>query len=116
MALGRFFITGTVLDTASDPDDTELFAAPGTNQAIYIKWILITVVTPKASSSISIEDGAGGTKLIVVGSTADDNPTHYVDFPGEGLKLSKNTALNATIEGATGVVANVSTEIEVKGR
>lgn len=119
MALGRFYFTGTNLDSSSDPDDTTLFAAPGAGQTAYVQWVLITVTTPQASSVITLENGVGGDALIRVNTTSSDDPTHYVDFRGgkgsDGLQLSANTALNAEVSGATGVVAEISGEVVVKG-
>ena len=114
MAFGQHFITPTVLDTASDPDDTSIFAAQGAGQVAYIRWLMITVETPQSGSKIVIENGAGGAGVIAVASTATD--TFLFSFPHEydGPKFSANTAINATIEGATGVVATVSGQVYVR--
>lgn len=117
MARGRFFVTGTVLDTASDPDDTEIAAAPGAGEQIYLQWLTLTIVTGQASSTISLEAGAGGTALLHHLSTATDVGSYHYNFAehgADGLALGENVALNATIDGATGVVANVSCEYVVR--
>ena len=116
MALGRHQINVT-LDTASDPDDTTLLAAPGVHQAIYLLWAHVIVTTLQASSTISLEDGVGGSVLlhqasIAIGTTIYD---YRSETNKDGLKLTDNTLLNATIDGATGVVARIVGEVEVKG-
>lgn len=116
MALGRFQIN-SVLDTASNPDDTVLLAAPGANQAIYIQWLDVVVTTAEAATVVAIEDGAGGTRLASAASTAVGTQT-LVSAPqpgNSGLKLTDNTALNATTEGGTSVAANVVGEVVVRG-
>ena len=65
MAFGQHFITPTVLDTASDPDDTSIFAAQGAGQVAYIRWLMITVETPQSGSKIVIENGAGGAGVVI---------------------------------------------------
>lgn len=116
MALGRFHLNST-LDTASDPDDTAVLAAPGANQRIYVQWLHIIIVTGQASSTISVEDGAGGSVLANQASTAAGTTiyTYATTDDDEGLRLSENTALNVTIAGATGVVARVVGEAVVRG-
>lgn len=116
MALGRFPIKA-VLDTATNPDDTVLLAAPGANQAIYIQWLDIVVTTAEAATTVAIEDGAGGTRLAVTPSTAvGTTQLRYAEHPKDsGLKLAENTALNATTEGGTTVAANVVGEVVVRG-
>lgn len=116
MALGRHQINVT-LDTASDPDDTVLLAAQGVHSAIYLLWMHVIVTTLQASSTITLEDGVGGNVLMHQTSTGIGTTTYnYVAYKGaDGLKLSDNTALNATIAGATGVVARIVGETEVRG-
>lgn len=115
MARGRYQINST-LDTASDPDDTTLLAAPGAGETIYLKWAHIVIVTPQASSTISLEDGAGGSVLCHQASTSAGTTQYFfaADDADEGLRLTANTALNGTIAGATGVVARVVGEAEVR--
>lgn len=116
MALGKFRINAD-LDTASDPDDTTLLAAPGKRQTIYILWIHVVVTTLQASSTITLEDGVGGGLLLHQTSTAIGTTTYnYAANKGaDGLRLTDNTLLNATIAGATGVGAKIIGEAEVRG-
>lgn len=116
MSLGRFQINET-LDTASDPDDTTLLAAPGARETIYLLWLHVIVTTVQASSFITIEDGVGGSVLLhQLSSVAGTTTYNYVAEKGaDGIRLTTNTLLNATITGATGVVARIIGEAEVKG-
>lgn len=113
MALATHHFKGTLLDTASDPDDTTLLAAQGADQVIWLRWIAITVATVQASSSIALEDGVGGAEVVRQLSTVAG--TFIFKFPDEGLPLTTNTLLNATIAGATGVVARVYGRADVRG-
>ena len=114
MALGIHHVQRLVPDTASNPDDTTVFAASGTNQRAYIQWVSVTVTTVQASSVIQLEDGVGGAVVFHVDSTKAGTTKQV--FEGEGLRLSKNTLLNCTIVGATGGVATVDAEIRVRGQ
>lgn len=106
-----------LLDTATDPDDTTLFADPGDGFTTYIQWLNVVVVTPQAGSSINIEDGVGGSVLMGNPSTsAGTTQYRYVYNPDDwGLAMTASTLLNATIAGATGVVARVYGEVIVRG-
>lgn len=116
MPAGRFQIDVT-LDTATDPDDTEIFAAPGAGLTAYVQWLNVIVITPQASSSINIEDGAGGTvKFGGPSAAAGTTQYRFVYLPEDwGLGFTANTAINATIAGATGVVARCVGEVIVRG-
>lgn len=118
MALGRFQINST-LDTATDPDDTTLLAAPGANQVIYVQWLAIIVISGQANGLVNIEDGVGGDVIGHADATSSDQVVRMLRFAShpddEGLALTANTALNATVEGATGVTARVVGECVVRG-
>jgi hypothetical protein len=113
VGVGVHNIQGVLLDTASDPDDTTLLTAPGARMRGWVKWMMVSVTTVQASSYIAIEDGVGGNEVLRQASTAAGTFMH--EFPGEGIPLSTATLLNATIVGATGVVARVHGEVEVRG-
>lgn len=119
MALGRFHFA-VALDSSTDPDDTTILAAPSSNagkpERIYVLWANLNVSTLQASATVALEDGAGGTVLGV----ADGSAAGTIELIGrangdEGLALSENTALNATVAGATGLVGTVTGEAVVRG-
>jgi hypothetical protein len=113
MPLGKFPIAGTTIDTASNPDDTAIHAAPGKRQRTYIKSGRINVTTA-ASTQYIIEDGVGGNVLFVADGSAVGSHPITVDDP-DGVPLTENTLLNITNVGATGGVATFSGVIEVRG-
>lgn len=115
MALGRFHIN-VDLDTASDPDDTTLLAAPGAGQTIYIQWLTIITTTAQASTTIQIEDGVGGDVLDIFASTAVGATTQsYANTDkDEGLQMTANTLLNATTIGGTTLAGRVIGEVVVR--
>lgn len=88
------------LDTASDPDDTEIVAAPGAAMRIKLLQAVINVFSAKTSAEVALEDGAGGS-VLGAGDGATSGST-MIDYGEEGVLLTANTALNATVEGATG--------------
>ena len=116
MPAGKYRIA-SLLDTASDPDDTTLLAAPGVGLTSYIQWLNVVVTTEQASSSINIEDGVGGSVLMGGASTAAGTTQYRFVYNDDdwGLPLTANTLINATIAGATGVVARVYGEVVVRG-
>lgn len=113
MALGRFSFSGTTIDTSSDPDDTTLVAAPGRGQRIYLKWISVAVTTSASSTDLILEDGVGGSVLLKFDGAAEGTQKEH--FSGDGLRLTANTLLNLTNQGATGAVATASGEVVVRG-
>lgn len=100
--------TFSLLDTASDPDDTTLIAAPGASTKINLIRALIMVTVPQSGAEIILEDGVGGA--ILGAANAAIGGTTVVDYGMNGRVLTAATLLNATIAGATGVVAGVWVE------
>jgi hypothetical protein len=114
MAIGTHDIPLTLLDTASNPDDTTLLAAQGAGEVGYLQWITFNITVPQASSRIVIEDGVGGNVILAVLSTAVGTQ-HFNFSHGDGLKTTAATLLNASIIGATGVVVTVQGQIRFRG-
>lgn len=112
MALG-LYQANVALASSTDPDDATVVAAPGSDERIYVHWVAVSVSTGQTSAVVSLEDGAGGGKLVSVDASSPG--TGHFEFPVRGLQLSENTLLNATVEGATGVVGRVVVCYEVKG-
>ncbi len=114
MAIG-IFKAQVVLDTASDPDDTVVIAAPGASQTIHIFWMMIAISVGQTGARIDMEDGLAGT--IIVSVPAENVNTHFFRLPRDSklLDLSSNTLLNASIVGATGVVATATVGYRVRG-
>lgn len=114
MAIGIFQAKKT-LATASDPDDTEIVAAPGVSQTIHIFWMLIAISVGQTGARVDIEDGLAGTILLSV--PAETVNTHFFRLPRDSklLELSSNTLLNGSIVGATGVVVDVTLGYRVRG-
>ena len=117
MALGRHYIGPITLDSASDPDDTTILAAQGAAQRGYIKQLVVVVTGEVASTTITFEDGVGGTPIAAPVSSAATGTTVVYQFKDdeEGIRLSPNAILNATIAGDTGVTATVQAVIDVRG-
>ena len=115
MGLGRFQIN-VDLDTATDPDDTILLAAPGARETIYILWLSVITTTAEASTHVLIEDGAGGDTLDIILTTAVGSQVrNYGTVPHtDGLKLTVNTLLNASTVGGTSQDVRVVGEVEVR--
>ncbi len=97
-----------LLDTASDPDDTTIVAAPGVALKINLIRALIFVTVEQTGSTIILEDGAGGA--ILGAANAASSGTTVIDYAQNGRLLTANTLLNATIVGATGVISAVWVE------
>lgn len=107
----------TLVDSATDPDDTEVLAAPGAGFTNWIQWLYIIIITPQASSQVNVEDGAGGDVLAgrpASGALTQDFRYVYNDTDW-GLPQTANTALNVEVSGATGVVARIVGEVIVRG-
>jgi hypothetical protein len=104
------------LDTASDPDDTTLLAAPDPAAAIYIEWLDIIVTTDEVATEIRIEDGVDGDVLAMTPSTVVGT-FHVVEkqVGSDGIKLTDATLLNATSIGGTTVAARAVGECRVRG-
>ena len=115
MALGKFQIN-VALDTATDPDDTTLLAAPESDETIYIQWLAIIVTTLEAATTINIEDGVGGDVVASIASTAlGTTVLEYANGPkSDGLRMTSGTLLNATTAGGTSLGGRVVGECIVR--
>lgn len=114
-AIGEYNIDNVTPDTASNPDDTTLVAAPTQLARIYLKWISISVETAQASSFIDIEDGVGGQILFRVNSSAvGAYYRRWDDGADDGFPCTAETLLNAQVSGATGVVASITGKVVIR--
>lgn len=80
--------------------DKTIIAAQGIGKKLYLLrgFIAVTVAAVGGSGEVALEDGAGGTRLIEL----DADAVGFVsfDFGDEGIPLTANTILNATVDGA----------------
>ena len=80
---------------------------------VWLQWIAVTVTGAEPSTELILEDGVGGKKLLDFDGASKG--TKKIDFlPGEGLRLSGNTLLNMTNEGAVGATVTASGEYVVR--
>lgn len=88
-------------DLAADGDvDKTVIAAQGSGSKLRIRSgvIAVTVAANGTNGIAALEDGAGGTKLVVFSAGVIGNTAF--DFGENGPVLSDNTLLNLTVEGA----------------
>lgn len=100
----RKIVTGfNTADGSGGTTDTDatIIAAQGANTVIRIKKAVISVVTAATGGggAATLEDGAGGTRIVSVPGAAVG--VHVIDFGDEGYPLTANTLLNLTVDGAT---------------
>jgi hypothetical protein len=99
-----------LLDTASNPDDTTIIAAPEAGTAIIVFRVLIIVMTPVASTWIGVEDGVGGE--LIAGGNGALGGTYVTDYGDLGRRCTVAGLLNGTQGGATGAIAAVWVEYD----
>lgn len=85
----------------------EIMPAPGTDKALYVKRITITIFT-SAAQAVDVESGDGALELIkAAASLAAGVQLHYGS--NQGIKLPNNTSLRAQ-PAAAGVAMLVCAE------
>lgn len=95
------------VDKLTAAGDKTIIAAPGAGKFLRIQKIIVSISVPALNCVIALEDGAGGTRLWQVQALGTEVWTfcsRTLDFGESGLQLSKNTALNLTVETANATV------------
>lgn len=87
-------------DAANGSADQTIISAPGARKQIYLQkgFISVTVIATGGGGLASLEDGAGGTKILSV--DGDAVCAYPFDFGEPGYPLTANTLLNLTVDGA----------------
>jgi len=107
-------VHGVSAEAVNGDVDKTVIAAQGAGTKLKIRSgvIAINVAANDTGGVASLEDGAGGSKLLTVNAGAIGN-IHF-DFGDDGPILSDNTLLNLTVEGAGTTQATAQATVTAK--
>lgn len=100
-APGKDFVYSQGVDTATNAAaDKTILGAPGAGQYLHLERAMVSVVVAAVGGAgeVVLEDGLNGTKLWR--ADADAVGSYIIDFGNRGYRLTANTLLNLTVEGA----------------